>query len=382
MKIKPSGPCTDAEFLRRVYLDLTGLPPTAEDVRAFLADPTEARVKRDELVDRLIGSKEYVEYWTNKWADLLQVNRKFLGVEGAVAFRKWIRDQVASNAPYDQFVRAILTRAGRTASTPRRRTSRSSATRGDDGEHDAALPGRPVQLQQVPRPPVREAGPRTSITRRPPSSPGSASSPTPPPPAGPSAAAPSRPRSRSSRRSGRCPGEMIHDRTKKVAPPVLPYATPHRRPRTPPGGRSWRAWITSKDNPYFARSYVNRLWGYLFGVGIIEPLDDLRAGNPATNPELLDYLTEEFLKSGFDPRHVIRLICKSRTYQLSVSSNEWNEDDKINYSHATARRGSRPRCCTTPSTGRRAPSRSSPASRPAPGRPSCPTPRSSCPAAS
>src|SRR4029079_8972381 len=78
--------------------------------------------------------------------------------------------------------------------------------------------------------------------------------------------------------------------------------------------------------------------GYLNGVGIIEPLDDIRAGNPPTNPELLDYLTGAFLKSGLDARHVMRLICKSRTYQLSVSTHQWNEDDKINYSHATARR--------------------------------------------
>ena len=88
MKIQPSDLCTDAEFLRRVYLDLTGLPPTADEVRAFLADTRDTRVKRDELIDRLIGSTEYVEHWTNKWADLLQVNRKFLGVEGAVAFRE------------------------------------------------------------------------------------------------------------------------------------------------------------------------------------------------------------------------------------------------------------------------------------------------------
>ena len=96
--------------------------------------------------------------------------------------------------------------------------------------------------------------------------------------------------------------------------------------------------MTSKDNPYFAKSYVNRLWGYLFGVGIIEPLDDLRAGNPPSNPELLDYLTREFVSSGFDVRHVMRLVCKSRTYQLSVETNKWNADDKVNYAHATARR--------------------------------------------
>jgi len=94
----------------------------------------------------------------------------------------------------------------------------------------------------------------------------------------------------------------------------------------------------SPDNPYFARSYVNRLWGYLLGVGLIEPLDDIRAGNPPTNPELLDYLTRQFIDSGFNARHVMRLICQSRTYQLSIQTNEWNADDAINSSHALARR--------------------------------------------
>ena len=98
------------------------------------------------------------------------------------------------------------------------------------------------------------------------------------------------------------------------------------------------AWLTAADNPYFANSYVNRLWGYLLGTGIIEPLDDIRAGNPPTNPELLDYLTREFIDHHFDMRHVLRLICRSRTYQLSIDINRWNDDDRINYSHAIARR--------------------------------------------
>ena len=134
-------------------------------------------------------------------------------------------------------------------------------------------------------------------------------------------------------------GEVVHDRTKKVTAPHFPYSHHYSNP---PAGAPRRAelseWLTSKDNPYFARSYVNRLWGYLFGVGIIEPLDDLRAGNPASNPELLDYLTREFVNSGFDVRHVMKLVCKSRTYQLSVETNKWNADDKVNYAHATARR--------------------------------------------
>ena len=118
MKILPSGLCSDADFLRRVTIDLTGLPPTAEDVRKFLADPRESRIKRDALVDRLIGNPEFVDYWTNKWADLLQVNRKFLGVEGSVAFRNWIRGQIAANTPYDKFVRAIITANGSNRDNP------------------------------------------------------------------------------------------------------------------------------------------------------------------------------------------------------------------------------------------------------------------------
>ena len=98
------------------------------------------------------------------------------------------------------------------------------------------------------------------------------------------------------------------------------------------------AWMTSPDNRYFAKSYVKRLWGYLFGTGIIDPIDDIRAGNPPTNPELLAYLEQEFIKSGFDARSILKMICKSRAYQLSVSTNKWNEDDQINFSHATARR--------------------------------------------
>src|SRR4051795_8671941 len=134
-------------------------------------------------------------------------------------------------------------------------------------------------------------------------------------------------------------GEVIHDRTKQVAAPKLPFQCAYQKPAAgAPRRTELAAWVASKDNPYFAKSYVNRLWGYLFGVGIMEPIDDIRAGNPPTNPELLDYLTEEFVKSGFDVRHVVKLICKSRTYQLSVDANRWNEDDKINYSHAIARR--------------------------------------------
>ncbi|HXG23275.1 MAG TPA: DUF1549 domain-containing protein, partial [Chthonomonadales bacterium] len=112
IKSLPSGLCTDAEFIRRVSLDITGVPPTPEETRAFLADRTPSREKRAQLIDKLLDSPDYVENWTNKWADLLQCNRKYLSEKGVWKFRRWIKEQVARNRPYDEFVREILTSAG------------------------------------------------------------------------------------------------------------------------------------------------------------------------------------------------------------------------------------------------------------------------------
>jgi WD40 repeat protein/mono/diheme cytochrome c family protein len=340
MKILPSGLCTDADFVRRVSLDLTGLPPTSDDVRKFLADPRDSRVKRDELVNRLIGNPDFVDFWTNKWADLLQVNRKFLGVEGAVAFRNWIRAQLAANTPYDKFVRTILTAAGSNrenpaaayfkilrdpAATMENTTQLFLGVRFNCNKcHDhpferwtqdqyyqtaayfaqVGLTGDPASNgRMIGGTDVEAAKPLYEVVAD----------------------------------TGK--GEVIHDRTKRVSAPKFPFAAEHAKLAAGEGRRvELSKWLTSTDNPYFARSYVNRLWGYLMGVGIIEPLDDIRAGNPATNPELLDYLTKEFIRTGFDLRLVMRSICKSRTYQLSVETNKWNADDKVNYAHATARR--------------------------------------------
>ena len=123
---------------------------------------------------------------------------------------------------------------------------------------------------------------------------------------------------------------------RRSPPPKFPYASTHEAARRRATRREQlAAWITSTDNPYFAKSYVNRIWGYLLGVGIIEPIDDIRAGNPPTNPELLDHLTAGVRRAAASTcGTLMQLICKSRTYQLSVATNQWNEDDKINYSHA------------------------------------------------
>ena len=123
VKVLPSDLCSDDEFIRRIYLDMLGLPPNANEVRAFLSDSRDSRVKREELIDRLVGSPAYVEYWTNKWSDLMQVNRKFLGEEGALGLRNWIKDSLATNRPYDQFAREVLTAVGSNVENPPDRKS-------------------------------------------------------------------------------------------------------------------------------------------------------------------------------------------------------------------------------------------------------------------
>jgi WD40 repeat protein len=340
MKILPSWLCTDAEFIRRISLDLTGLPPLPEAVAAFLADRRDSRVKRDALVDRLIGTPEFVDYWTNKWADLLQVNRKFLGIEGSAALRNWIRAQVAANTPYDNFVRTILTANGSTRENPAAAYFKILRDPASAMENTTQLflgvrfncnkchdhPFERWTQDQYYQTAAYFA--QVGISRDPESGDRMVG--------GTDVEAP-KPLFEIVADTGT--GDMIHDRTKKVTAPKFPFSCSYDQPK---GGGARRlelaAWLTAPDNPYFARSYVNRLWGYLLGAGIIEPLDDIRAGNPPTNPELLDYLTGEFKKSGFNVRHVMRLICTSRTYQLSVETNPWNADDRVNYAHAIARR--------------------------------------------
>jgi hypothetical protein len=339
IKVLPSDLCSDEDFIRRLTLDLTGLPPAPEDVKKFLADTRPAKVKRDELIDKLVGSNDYIEHWTNKWADLLQVNRKFLGEGGAAALRKYVRQAIADNKPYDKFVYDILTASGSTMENPAAAyykvlrtpdTAMENTTQlflavrfncnkchdhpferwtQDQYYHLAAYFAHVRRTedpkfkgQKVGGTDVEGAKPLVEVIAD-------------------------------------VPGDEVkHDRTGKVTPPQFPYTYAG----LPSGGKNRRdevaKWITAKENPYFAKSYVNRLWSYLLGVGLIEPVDDIRAGNPPTNAKVLDRLTEDFIKSGFDTRHIVKTICKSRVYQHSLTANRWNMDDDINYSHAVARR--------------------------------------------
>lgn len=339
MKIQPSETCNDAEFLRRVRLDLTGLPPTSEELKAFLADPRPPKEKRSEKIDQLIGNTDYVDHWTNKWADLLQVNSKFLGAEGAKAFRQWIREAIAENRPYDKFARDILTASGSNKTSPaasyykilrdpdlimENTTHLFLAVRFNCNKcHDHPFE-RWTQDQYYE---LAAYFAQTGLKKDPAS--GDAK-------IGGSAVEQAQPLYEEV--FDKADGEITHIRTNKQVAPSFPYAVDHDAANAKSRREQLAAWITSANNPYFAKSYVNRLWGYLTGTGLMSPLDDIRAGNPPTNPALLEHLTQEFIRSGFDTEHVLRLICNSRTYQLAVGTNKWNQDDSINYSHAMARR--------------------------------------------
>lgn len=345
MKLAPSELCTDEEFVRRVHLDLTGLPPTSDRVKSFVADDRPTREKRDALVDELLKTPEYTDHWTNKWSDMLQVNSKFLGDEGAKLFRDWIRKEVEANTPYDDFAYKIITATGSNKDNPaasyykilrepaelvENTTHLFLATRFNCNKcHDhpferwtqdqyyetaawfaqinLARDSKNAPSQNLGGTAVEGAKPLYEVITDKPD------------------------------------GEVKHDRTGQVTAPEFPYEAPlakvaFTQPDKPTRREQFGAWVVSPDNPYFAASYANRVWGYLLGTGIIEPLDDIRAGNPPTNPQLLDYLSAQFVKSGFDVRALTAEICKSRTYQLSIVANDWNGDDEINFSRAKARR--------------------------------------------
>ncbi|MGE3310108.1 MAG: DUF1549 domain-containing protein [Limisphaerales bacterium] len=338
MKILPSDLCTDAEFIRRVSLDLTGLPPSAAEVREFLSNPRDPRSKRDALVERLLNSQAFLDHWANKWADLLQVNRKFLGEEGARLFNDWIRKELASNTPYDEFVRKLITASGSNKDNPAAaywkilRTpaetmentthlflaTRFNCNKCHDHPFERWTQDQYYQLAQyfaqVDFKKDEASGDRSI---------------------GGTAVEGAKPLFEIVTDSDK--GDVPHDRTGKVVPASFPYqATVAASPAT--RREALAEWMTAPDNAYFALSYVNRLWGYLLGVGLIEPLDDIRAGNPPSNPPLLEHLTREFVESGFNFRHILRQICQSRTYQLSLVTHRWNEDDRVNFSHALPRR--------------------------------------------
>jgi hypothetical protein len=340
MKNLPSGLCTDAEFLRRVSLDLTGLPATAAATRAFLDDPRDSQVKRLAKIDELLASPEYIDHWTLKWSDLLLSNRKFIKEPGVWGFRNWIRNSLATNQPYNQTVFELMTAAGSSDENPAANYYRIAREPREVMENmtQVFLGTRFVCAQCHDHP--FEKWTQTQYFQLSAYFGG----------VGRKAVGPAQRARRNAVPVGseteaeviydlRTPQPVLHGGTGQPAPATFPFpvegfeAAPADVPRL-----QLAKWLTSAENPYFAKSIVNRYWSYLMGRGIIDPVDDIRLSNPPTNPELLDALTADFVAHNFDLRHLLRTIAASHTYQRSFVPNEWNKDDDLNYSHATPRR--------------------------------------------
>jgi hypothetical protein len=327
LKIQPSAITDDATFLRRISIDLTGQIPTPAAVQTFLADRTPQHQKRAKLIDKLIASPAFVDHWTVKWGDLLQSNRKYLGDKGVYAFREWIHDSIAANKPYDKMVRELLTSRGSSYDDPPANYFRVTRDAKPTMEKTTQvfLGVRMVCAQCHDHPFERwtqkqyyEMSAFFSAVGL---------------------------------RAGYEVGEeIIFDQRsnyemkspkdgRTVAPKLLLASTkPTIMPTDEHRRDALADWIVSSDNPFFAKAIANRIWSYFMGKGIIDPVDDIRASNPPSNPALLEALAKDVADHNFDLQYLMRTIANSRAYQTSIDPNEWNAADHDNFSHPFPRR--------------------------------------------
>jgi hypothetical protein len=321
MGILPSEPAGDTAFLRRVYLDAIGTLPRPEEVRAFIADT--APRKRERCIDRLLERPEYADYWALRWADVLQVNRDKLGDRGAFEMHRWLRAQMAGNRPYDQWVRELLTAAGSSARVGPVNFYRASATAEElTRSVSQAFLGIRLECAQCHHHPFEKwgqedfyalAGFFNALERK-------------------KVAGDEEVLYQLGYRAMAMP---MSSRTVPARPPAGP-ALPDKVDGDPRPFLA--AWMTKADNPWFARLAVNRLWKHYLGRGLVEPEDDLRSTNPATNEALLDFLARTLVEKKYDLKAVARLILNSRLYQLSSVPNATNRDDEQHYSHYRVKR--------------------------------------------
>jgi uncharacterized protein DUF1549/uncharacterized protein DUF1553 len=310
--------CDDATFLRRASVDIAGRLPSLPETEQFLADPSAD--KRDKLVSRLLESTDYADYFASKWSAILR-NKRRLDIEkrSTFAFHEWIRDSLNENKPYDQFVREILTATGTPGQSPPvgwYREVKDSAAQLEDTAQ--LFLGLRIQCARCHHHPFEKWSQQDYY--------------------GFSAFF-----AQVGRKRGQVQNEdrifhkvgMATAQNPKTGQNVKPSGlgssplelSPEQDPR-----QALADWMSSKDNPFFSRSLVNRYWKHFFGRGLVDPEDDMRVTNPSSNPELLDALAKDFVDHGFDLKHLVRTICTSTTYQLAAEPNEWNQDDKQNFS--------------------------------------------------
>lgn len=322
--LPPSSIANDATFLRRVTVDIAGRLPTQAEAEAFLADSNADR--RDRAIDRLAASTDYADYFANKWSAILRNQRTDETLRrGNYALHRWIRESLYDNMPYDQFVTAIIAASGEVGSHPPVAWYRQVDEQNEQVEDTAQLfLGLRIQCARCHHHPMEKWSQNDYYHF---------------------AAF----FSRLGRKPGLEPGEtrIVHQigaaaaTNPKTGASLAPVAfgdeVPTQEPTQDPR-QALAAWMTRPDNPFFARALVNRYWKHFFGRGLVDPEDDLRDTNPATNPELLDALAAHFVKSGFDLQDLVKTICRSNTYQLSSDPNEYNADDRQSFSRFYPRR--------------------------------------------
>lgn len=315
----PNPLCSDEVFVRRVWIDLAGMSPPAEEVLQFLNDHHPD--KRSILIDRLLEKPEFADTRTLKWADLLRIQSEFpsnLWPNAVQAYHRWIRDAIRENMPYDEFVRRLLTSSGSNFRDPPANFYRPFQERVPRAMLETvALLFMGVRLDQFGWSEEQLLGLDAFFATV--SYKGTAewkeevvwSDPT---------------------------RRLLHPRTGAVVMPSTPCGfQPDIPPRSDPRFE-FAAWLTAPENPWFARNIVNRVWFWLMGRGIIHDPDDIRPDNPPWCPDLLAYLEHELIDSGYDLRHIFRLITNSSTYQLCSVPTDSNLGDEAGFSRYRIRR--------------------------------------------
>ncbi|MCE9564067.1 MAG: DUF1549 and DUF1553 domain-containing protein [Planctomycetes bacterium] len=328
--VVPSRPASDEDFIRRASLDICGTLPTPSEVKAYLADTRPD--KRARLIDKLLERPEYASYFALKWGDILRNRGRGYSTSqqrpGTALFTGWIRDSIADNMPYDRFVSELLTASGNQETNPPTLWYRTTRTSPEYVESVAqAFLGIRIQCAQCHHHPAERWSQADYFQL---------------------AAVFARVGRKGGFADAEVPtsetifladaGEVLHPRTKQVMQPRPPGGPDFKLTKYDDPRRALAKWMTAGDNPYFARTMANRMWGHFLGRGIIHPIDDARSTNPPSNPELLDALTKDFASSGYNVKHLIRVICNSTAYGLSSIPEDTNKDDVQSFARYYPRR--------------------------------------------
>jgi hypothetical protein len=309
LRIRPARQCSDAVYLRRAFLDVIGTLPTAQEATQFLADKNPA--KRRALIERLLERQEFAEYWSMKWSDLLRVKAEFpinLWPNAAQAYHRWIRTSIRENKPYNLFVREMLTESGSNFRVPPVNFYRAMQSREPEAiARTVALTLMGTRAEKWPIERLKGmAGFFAQIGYK---------------------------------ETREWKEEIVFfDPTKSAKPAVFPDGTRARSGGDEDPRETFANWLIADNNPWFARAIANRVWSWLMGRGIVHEVDDLRPDNPPVNAELLVFLERELTATGYDLKHLFRLILNSTTYQLSPIPRGVVPEAEANFAYYPVRR--------------------------------------------